>query len=229
MNVAIMQPYFLPYIGYWQLINAVDIFVMFDDVNFIKKGYINRNVMLGVDQPQRFTLELVGASQNKLINEISVGNNCKKLKRSIEISYRKAPFFDTVFPVLEDILNQDEKNLAKFLAYSLRIISKYLSLDTIFIYSSEIDKDSNLKSQEKIIDICRKRNAVRYINAIGGQDLYQKEMFSQHGIELNYLESEMAEYAQFKDGFIPYLSIIDILMFNDKGDVKNMLNNYSLK
>jgi len=102
-------------------------------------------------------------------------------------------------------------------------------LDTIFIYSSEIDKDSNLKSQEKIIDICRKRNAVRYINAIGGQDLYQKEMFSQHGIELNYLESEMAEYAQFKDGFIPYLSIIDILMFNDKGDVKNMLNNYSLK
>jgi hypothetical protein len=229
MKVAIMQPYFLPYIGYWQLINAVDIFVMFDDVNFIKKGYINRNVILGVDQPQRFTLELVGASQNKLINEISVGNNCQKLKKSIEISYRKAPFFNAVFPILEGIFNQDERNLAKFLAYSLEIISKYLSLDTIFIYSSKIEKDNTLRSQDKIIDICRKKNALRYINAIGGQNMYQKEMFSQHGIELNFLESEMTKYAQFKEEFIPYLSIIDILMFNDKGDVKNMLNNYSLK
>lgn len=228
MKVAIMQPYLLPYIGYWQLINAVDIFVMFDDVNFIKKGYINRNVILGVDQPQRFTLELVGASQNKLINEISVGNNCQKLKKSIETSYRKAPFFDAIFPMLEEIFNQDEKNLAKFLAFSLEMISKYLSLDTVFIYSSEVRKDNTLRSQDKILDICRKKNATSYVNAIGGRDLYQKEIFSQHGIELNFLESELTEYAQFKNEFIPYLSIIDILMFNDIVDVKNMLNNCSL-
>ena len=85
MTVAIMQPYLFPYIGYWQLIHAVDTFVIFDDVNYIKKGYINRNNILVNGQKQTFTLELMSASQNKLINDIDIGNNIEKVMESIVI------------------------------------------------------------------------------------------------------------------------------------------------
>ena len=228
MTLAIMQPYLFPYIGYWQLINAVDVFVIFDDVNFIKKGYINRNLILVGGKSQQFTLELIGASQNKLINEIEVGNNSQKLLKTIEMSYKKAPYFDNVYPIIEDILNNKEKNLAKFIGYSLEQISSYLKLNTKFIYSSDIEKDNSLKAQDKILDICKKLNATSYMNAIGGQELYSKEIFKENGIELYFLKTELLEYKQFKNNFIPYLSIIDILMFNHVTEVKLMLCKYDL-
>lgn len=228
MKLAIMQPYFLPYIGYWQLINAVDTFVIFDDVNFIKKGYINRNSILAGGKPQQFTLELIGASQNKLINEIEVGNNSKKLLKTIEMSYKKSPYFDAIFPIIEDILNYEEKNLAKFIAGSLEKISSYLDIDTKFIYSSDIKKDNTLKAQDKILDICKKLDASSYINAIGGQELYDNKKFEEQNIQLNFLNAEIVKYKQFKNDFIPYLSILDAVMFNNKDEIKNMLKNYKL-
>jgi hypothetical protein len=228
MTLAIMQPYLFPYIGYWQLINAVDTFVIFDDVNFIKKGYINRNSIMVGGKSQQFTLELVGASQNKLINEIEVGNNSKKLLKTIEISYKKAQYFEAVFPIIVDILNQEEKNLAKFIGYSLEKLSDYLEIDTKFIYSSDIKKDNTLKAQDKILDICKKLDATNYINAIGGQELYDKEKFQEHNIQLNFLKTELKEYKQFKNEFISYLSIVDVLMFNSIDEVKNMLNKFNL-
>ncbi|MGE4457316.1 MAG: WbqC family protein [Arcobacteraceae bacterium] len=228
MTLAIMQPYLFPYIGYWQLINSVDTFVIFDDVNFIKKGYINRNSILVGGKSQQITLELIGASQNKLINEIEVGNNSQKLLKTIEMAYKKAPYFYDVFPMIEDILNNKEKNLAKFIGYSLEHISNYLKLNTKFIYSSDIEKESSLKAQDKIIDICKKLEATDYINAIGGQELYNKEKFQGKNMELNFLKTELTEYKQFKNDFIPYLSIIDILMFNSVTEVKLMLCKYDL-
>src|SRR5690606_19151193 len=113
MKIAIMQPYLFPYIGYWQLINAVDTFVIYDDVSFINKGYINRNYILLSGKPQRFTLELSKASQNKLINEIEVGNNQNKILRTISFSYKKAPFYKKAFSLIEDIFQQKEKNLTE--------------------------------------------------------------------------------------------------------------------
>jgi len=228
MTLAIMQPYLFPYIGYWQLINAVDTFVIYDDVNFIKKGYINRNSILVNGQSQLFTLELIGASQNKLVNEIEIGNNSTKTLKTIELSYKKASYFDTVYPIIENILNQDEKNLAKFVGYSLEQISNYLDIDTKFIYSSNIEKDNTFKAQEKILNICKTLNAKKYINAIGGQELYNKEIFKQNGIKLNFLKTELVEYKQFKNDFVPFLSIIDILMFNSKNDIKEMLKKFEL-
>lgn len=228
MTLAIMQPYFFPYIGYWQLISAVDTFVIFDDVNFIKKGYINRNSILANEKAQLFTLELIGASQNKLINEIEVGNNSQKLLKTIEIAYKKAPYFSDVFPMIEDILNNKEKNLSKFIGHSLEQISNYLKLHTKFIYSSDIKKENSLKAQDKIIDICKKLEATDYINAIGGQELYDKAKFKEQNINLNFLKTELTEYKQFKNDFIPYLSIIDILMFNRVSEVKQLLCKYEL-
>lgn len=228
MTLAIMQPYFFPYIGYWQLINAVDTFVIYDDVNFIKQGYINRNSILSNGKSQQFTLELIGASSNKLIKEIEIGNNANKILKTIKQSYIKAPLFENVIILLEEILTNKEKNLAKYIGYSLEKISQYLEINTNFVYSNNIKKDINLKAQDKIIDICKNLNARKYINTIGGQELYNKEIFKENGIELNFLKIELVEYKQFKNDFIPYLSIIDILMFNNKDEIKYMLSRYEL-
>lgn len=228
MTIAIMQPYLLPYIGYWQLINAVDTFVIFDDVNFIKKGYINRNRILVNGQARLFTVDLIGASQNKLINEIEVGNKTKKILRTIELSYSKAPYFNVGFPIIKEIFNQKEKKLAKFVGYSLQKISNYLEIDTKFIYSSRVEKNNNLKAQDKILDICKRLQATNYINSIGGQGLYNKNNFLEKNIILSFLETGITEYKQFNSNFVPCLSIIDIIMFNCVEEIQNMLNNYKL-
>jgi len=228
MKLAIMQPYFFPYIGYWQLINDVDIFVIYDDVNFIKQGYINRNSILNSTKPQQFTLELIGASSNKLINEISVGNNRKKLLKTIKQNYLKAPYYENIYLLIQEILENNEKNLAKFLTNSLKVISNYLDIDTQFILSSELDKDNRLKAQDKVIEITKILKVPKYINAIGGQELYDKEVFQKNEIELNFLVTKLTKYKQFKEKFVPYLSIIDILMFSSKNEIKNMLGSYEL-
>lgn len=223
-----MQPYLLPYIGYWQLIGAVETFVIFDDVNYINKGYINRNSILLNGQKQPFTLELSGASQNKLINEIAVGNNCSKLLKTIEMSYKKTPHFLSVFPIVENILMQDEKNLGKFIGYSLQKVSEHLGLDTKFIYSSDMAKDNGLRAQDKVLEICKLLGADQYINAVGGQELYSKEQFKKAQIDLNFLKVEIEEYKQFNNEFVPYLSIIDIMMFNSPDMINEMLQKYVL-
>jgi len=229
MKLAIMQPYLFPYIGYWQLINAVDTFVIYDDVNFIKQGYINRNNILVNNKSQRFTLELVGASSNKLINEINVGRNAIKVLKTIKQNYQKAPYFSDVYPLIEKILLNPEKNLAKYLTNTLIAISQYLELNTKFMISSELNKDSNLTAQNKVLNICKVLNATTYINAIGGQELYDREIFKIHDLELRFLETNTdIVYKQFNDEFISNLSIIDVLMFNSISEIKNILEKYKL-
>ena len=228
MKVGIMQPYFLPYIGYWQLINAVDKYVIYDDVQFIKGGWINRNNILINGQKQLFNLLLLGASSNKLINEIIVQKNQTKLIRTIELNYKKAPMFQQVFPFFLQIMEHSDKNLAKFIGNSIVEISKYLFIETEFIYSSTLDKDNILRAEDKVLDICKLLNATKYINAVGGVDLYSKESFSNNGIQLSFLEPKILPYEQLHSEFVPYLSIIDILMFNSQVKAKTMLDNYRL-
>lgn len=228
MTLGIMQPYFFPYIGYWQLIHAVDTFVIYDDVNFIKKGYINKNYILVEGQSKAFTLELLKASSNKQINEIYIGNNQVKLLKTIKQYYSKAPYFKDVYPLIEDMFNYEEKNLAKFLGFLIKTISKYLNITTDIIYSSSIDKDNTLKGQTKIFHIAKKLNATSYINAIGGQDLYSNEDFKEENIKLNFLETKAEIYNQYKNEFVANLSIVDIMMFNSVDVIKEMLNKYEL-
>lgn len=226
MTLAIMQPYFFPYIGYWQLLSAADTFVIYDDVNFIKQGYINRNSILANNKKQNITLEVMGASSNKLINEVQVGKNVKKLLKGIDQAYKKAPEYENIFPLIQNILENPEKNLSKFLANSIQKISAYLNIDTQIIYSSDLEKNNSLKAQDKVLDICQQLNVSHYINTIGGQDLYSKEAFKAKNIELDFIRTNLIEYKQFKHEFVPYLSIIDIMMFNSKNDIQNMLNHY---
>ena len=210
MSIAIMQPYVFPYIGYFQLIQAVDVFVIADDLNYIKNGFINKNFILLNNEAFRISLQLKGASQNKLINEIEVGENASKLLNTIRETYRKAPYFDDTFPLLESILLSKEKNLARYLGNLLIKISNYLELEAIVLYSSEIDKDNDLRFDERIMDICQSLKQDNYINATGGQSLYDKEAFLKEGIQLSFLKTKDIEYKQFN---ISLFLIFPLLMY----------------
>lgn len=228
MKVAVMQPYFFPYIGYFQLIHAVDVFVIYDDVNFMKQSWITRNRILLNNEAFMINLIVEGASSFKKINQINRIVKNRKWLKTIQQSYRKAPFFSTVYPLIDEISKNEETCISKFLMMSLLKIAKYLDINTKFKLSSEIQKDDKLKGQDRVIAICSELNSTNYVNAIGGQDLYLKKEFYENGIELNFIETNSIIYKQYDNQFVPWLSIIDVLMFNDKGRVKNLLNEYNL-
>ena len=228
MRLAIMQPYFFPYLGYFQLIHSVDTFVVYDDVNFIKGGWINRNFMLSQGEKSRFTLELSGASPNVCINEIAVGKNRRRLLKTISQNYAKAPKFDNVMPLIEEIVMFGDDNLARYVDHSLRKICHYLSLSPKWIISSSLKKDNNLRGQEKVLSICCKLGAKTYVNLPGGRDLYDQDDFKERGINLSFLESEVSEYQQFGSSFVPNLSILDVMMFNDLEECGTLLAGYAI-
>jgi hypothetical protein len=227
-----MQPYLFPYLGYWQLLAAVDTFVNFDDVNFIKRGWINRNNILVGGRAHMFTLPLCGASQNRLINEIEISPETSArqgILKTIEYAYKKAPCFADAFPLVESIMNYEESNLALFLHNHFHKILNYLDINTTLLLSSEIKKNNVLKAQDKIIDICGRLGATHYLNPIGGTELYNKDDFAEKNLKMNFLKMDGGlSYQQFRDGFVPGLSIIDTLMFNHPSEIQPMLEMYEL-
>ena len=228
MKIAIMQPYFFPYIGYFQLISAVDAFVIYDDVSFIKGGWINRNYILSQGQKARVTLQLQGASSNVLINQVQVGNNREKLIRTIQQSYAKAPQYSTVYPLIEEVLMFNEENLSKYLEYGLRRICEFLGVSPKWYISSDLKKDNSLRGQDKVLSICDELGASHYINVSGGKELYDSVNFEERGLTLSFINSNQVEYLQHKGGFVPFLSIIDVLMFNDQEQCSRLLKGYAL-
>ncbi len=229
MKLAIMQPYLFPYLGYFQLIQAVDVFVIYDDVHYIKGGWINRNKILLQNKAHLFTLNVLGASSNRLINEVQVGNNQGKLLKTLHQSYAGAPQFDSVFPIIEEILLQPEKNLAKFLAYGLRRLCGHLGLIPQWRTSSSLKKDNSLRGQDKVIAICEELGATDYINSLGGKYLYSHDDFTRRGIRLSFIQPLPVTYRQFDNPFVPNLSIIDTLMFNPPDTARtHILTHYEL-
>ncbi len=231
MKVGIMQPYFIPYIGYWQLMSAVDKYIIYDDVNFIKGGWINRNRILVEGKPKFFNVPLIGASSNKKINEISVNHETfiiRKALRVIESAYKKAPFYEAIKPIITEILECKENNLARYIGYSFEVICDYLKITTELIYSSSLPKDNELRGQDKVIAICNLLGATEYYNAVGGRKLYSYSDFEKKGIKLKFLNTKNIIYQQFDNDFQANLSIIDLLMFNSKEKVYRMLKEYNL-
>jgi len=232
MTLAIMQPYIFPYLGYFQLINASDKFLLLDDVAYINKGWINRNRILINGKAQFFVMPLVGASQNRTINSLHLLEDNKwrsKLIRTLEMAYKKGVGYDEFFPVLKDVLNFNCNRLSDFLANCIETICNFLEVKTSILYSTSCYNNADLKAQNRIIDLCLKENAKTYINASGGRSLYQKDHFERSGIKLQFLNSELCPYYQpATDEFVPGLSIIDMLMNNSKQFVKEQLNNFKL-
>ena len=136
--------------------------------------------------------------------------------------------YSDVILVVEKIFNREKKNLAQFIGYSISKIAQYLGIDTKIIYSREINKNFTLKARDKIINICKNLDAKRYINAIGRQNIYDKEIFLRNEIELSFINTRINDYKQFNNEFVSNLSIIDILMFNNKNTILEYLNNFRL-
>lgn len=231
MKVAIMQPYFFPYIGYWQLINAVDQFVVLNDVNYINRGWINRNRVLCQGKPLYIHIPLSKASQNKKINEIDVLQDYKhitKLLRTLENCYKKAPYFDNTFPFISDLLLKDhEQKLDLYLFSIIKQICAHIQISTPLICSSMLPTNLNLHGENRILNICNILGADEYYNAPGGKDLYKYEHFQHEGIKLLFLQTKQIQYQQYQNEFQGNLSLIDMMMFCSHTQISDYLSMYS--
>ena len=222
-----MQPYFLPYLGYFQLINAVDLFVSFDDVSYRKKGWINRNVLNVNSTKYMFTVPLVDASQNKMICDLSIQDNqvwLGKLKKTVKESFSKSPYFEEGFELLQCIGDCPDTNLASYVGNSIKKISTALSIKTEIVSSASLQKSTETGA-DRIIEICKIFNADTYINPINGISLYEKDLFAKHGIDLRFLQMRLDT---FQEGLDPYMSILEALLRLGKMGCKKHLLDYDL-
>lgn len=231
MKIGIMQPYFFPYIGYFQLIQAVDQFIVYDNIKYTKKGWINRNRILHNGKDMMFSLPLKNDSDylNVGERELTPDFNRNKLLNQVKVAYRRAPYFAQTFPLFEQVVHFEDANLFRFLHHSIVKTCEYLGITTEVKISSDIAIDHSLKNQEKVIALCAAVGASTYVNAIGGMELYSKETFLEKGIELKFIKSKPFEYVQFCDEFVPWLSIIDVMMFNSREEtLASITGNYDL-
>lgn len=231
MRLAIMQPYFFPYIGYFQLIAAVDMFIMYDNIKYTKKGWINRNRMLLNGKDVVFSLPLKRDSDYLDVceRELATDFNPEKLLNQFKGAYRRAPYFPQTLPLLEQIVRHEDTNLFSFLHNSIVKTCEHLGISTEIRISSGIDIDHSLSNQDKVLALCDAVGADNYVNAIGGMELYSRETFLKRGIQLNFIRSKPFEYAQFGDEFVPWLSIIDVMTFNPIDTIRSCLGaNYTL-
>ena len=225
-----MQPYFLPYIGYWQLLAAVDCFVVYDNVQYTKKGWINRNRFLrnGADAfftvPLRKGSDFLDVTDRALADDFDPGT----LLNPLAAAYRRAPFFDAVFPVIEAVILAAPRNLFEYLHHSITVIAEHLEIRTPIVVSSTVGIDHTLKAEHKVLALCGALGATRYVNSIGGRELYSTSAFAERGIELRFLQSRPVTYRQYDHPFVPGLSILDVMMFNSRDAVRGMLGEYDL-
>lgn len=228
MTVGVMQPYFFPYLGYYQLAYHCDTFVFYDDVNYIKRGYINRNNIITAGQKHLISLPVMKASQNKKINELRFQSDLAKTYKTIVHSYSKAPYFKKVLPLISRVFDSEERTVSIFTAKTITSVFNYLGIERRFIFSSELDYDRHQEAAEKLRSICRSLDSKKYCNSLGGRELYSKDDFSTNGIELSFLHPIIEPYFQNQREFISGLSMIDVLMWNSPEEIKSMLRNYKL-
>ncbi len=252
MKLGIMQPYFFPYIGYFQLIKSVDKYILYDNLNFIKYGWINRNnVIVKKSGKTWITVPLKSKSSFIKIKDTEI-NNCEdwrgRIKKTLFFSYHPAPMFNKVFPLIEELVDFDTNKISDLNRNSIIKLCKYLNIYTEMEPSSEKyqyieDKlnhyqhkniDDTLQDQEynqkiaRIIEFCKVEKADTFINAIGGINLYPKGIFQDNNIRLYFVKTKPIIYRQFTDEFIPNLSIIDVMMFNSRKEIREILNQYEL-
>lgn len=230
MKLAIMQPYFLPYIGYFQLINLVDTFVIYDDVEYTKKGWINRNRFLQNKSDSLFTIPLKKSSDYLNINQrfIAESYNRKRLFSQLQNAYIKAPYYAEINSLLRNIIFCSEQNMFSYIFNSLNLVLDYLEIKTRIVISSTLNIDSQLKAQDKVLEICSVLNATLYINTIGGKSLYNRKAFNEKNIDLSLIKTDKIEYNQKSEQFEDNLSIIDVLMWNSKEQIHELLNGFKL-
>lgn len=188
MKIAIMQPYFYPYLGYFELIASVDKFVIFDDVNFKKKGFIHRNFINQSGENQQINLILNKASQNKKINELEILDASTQCIPRILSAYQESNYYSDVQELCEFHQDISERNLAHFLGTVLQFTAnKILRKPPEFLYSSHITEHPNLYGEERIINLAQQLGGKEYFNLPGGKLIYSREKFRGAGLELAFL------------------------------------------
>jgi hypothetical protein len=231
MKVAIMQPYFFPYIGYFQLIAASDVFVLHDDVQYIKGGWVNRNRILLNGESRMITFPVQKAAYELPINAryyVEDNQARKDIINLIKQGYAKAPCYRQVFPMIEELMLFGDTNVARFNENLVRRIAESLGLACKIITSSSMIKDDRLAGELRVLDICRRLDATDYTNPVGGTDLYHQEAFRECGITLRFLEARNERYEQRCDTWVPFLSVLDVLMFNSIEEIGQLLTKYRL-
>jgi len=228
-----MQPYLFPYIGYYQLMHAVDRFVVADDVTFIKQGWINRNRLLINGSAAYFTVPLRRHASDALIRDVEIDDGRGQrwratLLKTIANFYRRAPSFDRVYPLVERVIGGPFTRIADMARASLREVCDDLGVPVSIVESNAAYGNAHLHGQDRVIDTCRAERANDYVNAIGGQALYSREAFLAHGIRLQFVRTGPIEYRQFTMPFVPSLSVIDLLMFNPPEGARELLKRYEL-
>lgn len=210
-----------------------DVFVVYDNIEYTKKGWINRNRILVNGKDEYISLPLKKGSDFLQVKDRFLSDSWKsernKLLNKISACYRKAPCFSATFSLIENVLMFEDDNLFNFIFNSLKVVKEYLGLPAQLVVSSTINIDHTLKSESKVLAICKELGATQYINPIGGVELYNKEVFENEGLELQFLQAKNVVYYQFKNEFVPWLSILDVMMFNSKEKVQHFLyNNYTI-
>lgn len=226
-----MQPYFFPYIGYWQLIHAVDLYVVADNVHYIKHHWINFNRILGEkDQPHYFGIEISHASCNHLISETKRVVNRKQaeyLCRVLKFYYSKAPYYNEAMEVIKPILLDEEPDLTRYLTNQLRVISKYLGIKTEIKLLSEVTPRWDCRAPEVIRRTCEHFGHTTFTSSINGNIYYTKDAFREMGVNLEFLvRNDDIRYKQRSDEFVPDLSIIDMMMYCSREELHDMLDRY---
>ena len=231
MKVAIMQPYFFPYIGYFQLIAASNVFVLHDDVQYIKGGWINRNRILLNGESRMITFPVQKGGYDLPINARSYVEDKQAPKDIINLikqAYAKAPRYRHIFPLIEELLMFEDRNVARFNENLIRRIADYIGLNCKIITSSGMEKDNSLAGEARVLEICKRLGATHYTNPQGGQALYDTATFRAAGIDLRFLVMRPQPYAQRSPGFMPFLSIIDVLMELGASGIQPYLSEYDL-
>ncbi|SDY70347.1 WbqC-like protein family protein [Hymenobacter psychrophilus] len=228
-----MQPYLFPYLGYFQLMVAADRFVIYDDVQYIKGGWINRNRLLVNGQPLLFTIPLDAPSPNRNICAIELSDKGPwraKLLQTIAQSYRRAPQFEPVYALIERVFTaQEARTITDLVRVSFTELIAYLCLSVELVPTSTHYGNQHLRAQERVLDICRMEGATEYVNAQGGRELYDHDTFAAHELGLNFLQPELRPYKQLgKGAFVPGLSMIDVLMNNSVAQTNELLHSYQL-
>jgi hypothetical protein len=232
-RVAIMQPYIFPYIGYFHLIQASSVFVFYDDVHYIMRGWINRNRILNQDRDMLFTVPVKKASRNKLINEIRPSFDSKWKEgfyKGIAHNYKKAPFFDEAIDIVMAPFSKEYSDITDLAIESILSVYSYLGIQLNYTKSSVLSPETKgLEKADRLIAITKKAGSQDYVNAPGGESLYTKEYFQSKGVNLSFAKSHPVQYKQHHGKFVPWLSVIDVLMFCSKGQIIDFMSSYSLE
>ncbi len=213
-KVVVLQPGYLPWLGFFEQMARCDVFVFYDDVQFDKHSWRNRNRIKSVKGPQWLTVPVKHKGLDKpLIKEIRIDSRAawaRKHLQSVRTNYSKAGFFDRYFPGLEEVLNRPWKYLVDLDVALVEWICRELGLEREILFSSQLGVGGSRSG--RLLDICLHLKAATYLSGAAARDYLDTDLFARQGIGVVFQDYAHPVYPQLFGEFIPYLSVLDLLL-----------------